>query len=657
MEPQMNADARRSGKQQSTQFYLRSSAFVCGYILSCLAIAQNASFNPPAETFLNKNQLEPLKQALAAKNNADAAERIDALMHDSADQLMSIDGGSLVSVRLWVDSLPASQRQALMEDYDKLVGDGARAAVDAAALRPNRRPEDLLAAAADYPLTSANRDAIGQAALRALDLGDTATATLLAGRAKDLGWKPSTNQQQTLDAIKPAAAGAAPMAFATTWYENDPPIATKRVIPVLAGGNIFISTERAVIALKPNGMPLWQYNAPKAEPLMTAAKNGFHRPTVLCDLSGQPQVVIVRQVVGATRFGCLRAFRAADGKLLWSSENTPALSGWSLATTPTIGGRCVWVLGVDETLRPAPLVLIAVEIMTGRLVSQTPLGTYQNTPDAGDGGADIEKLWNFSGVLVDGGDVFVTAGSGLIARVDRLDGKLRWVKTYASVSTPGDHVRELARKSVRDYSARVELKKLTDELRKQSGDITGGSSPQPGKKEKGDKSSLPDDAMQLADLFSQQSRWMSSPGIAGNVLVVAPGDSPLVLGLDRTNGAQLWENSELAYQSLLGMAGHVAVFAGDTLTGLDARTGKVKWTWKDATLDGPPALDGSIIRVVAGGKPLVISAETGTVDTLTAAGTQFAPVLKNEQAKTALTAAEAISSLSPPARVVDPKKK
>jgi outer membrane protein assembly factor BamB len=648
MEPQMNADERRLTNHGATSLYLRASACICGYLLSAMSFAQSPGFTPPAETFMNKNQLSPLQQALEQKQYADAAERVDALMHDSADQLMGIEGGSLVSVRLWVESLPPAVRQAVMADTDKLVGEQARAAVDTAALRPNRRPEDLLAAAADWPLATAHRDALAAAAMRAIDLGDVGTTLLLVQRAKDLGWKPSAAQQQTLDALKPATGGAASLAVATPWYTQSPPAAAKRVIPVIAGNTIFISTERAVIATKLTGELLWQYVAPKADPLMTAAKNGFHRPTVVCDLAGQPQLVIVRQVIGATRFGCLRAFRASDGKMLWSSDGTPALAGLSLATTPAVSGRCAWVLAADETQRPAPLMLVAVEVMTGRLVTQTQLGTFQN--DGGDSGADMEKLWNSSGVAIDGGDVFVSAGSGLIVRVDRLDGKIRWLRTYPSMRTPGEQVRDLARQAMgNNWEAGKKLKKLVDELRTQAGE------PPPPRLKDGEKASvLPDDALKIGDLFSQQVRWMNTPTVAGNVVVVAAADSENVLGLDRSNGAILWENAELAKQTLVGTAGSMAILAGDGITGVESRTGKAKWTWSDGKPEGPPAVSGGSVRVPTGGKVIVLSAETGQTDQLTAVGPAIAPLLKHEQSKAALTGAEAISSLTP--RVGPPKK-
>jgi hypothetical protein len=130
-----------------------------------------------------------------------------------------------------------------------------------------------------------------------------------------------------------------------------------------------------------------------------------------------------------------------------------------------------------------------------------------------------------------------------------------------------------------------------------------------------------------------------------------------VFGLDRSNGAQLWENAELAKQSLVGIAGNVAVFAGEGLTGVDVRTGKSKWAWNDSPLEGPPAVGGNVVRAWAGGKLLVINAETGALDGLSSAGATIAPVLKNEQSKAALTGAEAISTLLAPTKPPEPKKK
>ena len=635
-------------------------------LLSGWAVAQPAPFTGPAESFDLKNQLPPLTAAIEQKNFADAAARVDAMLQGDADAVVNTTPELGQSLRAWLESLSAATRESIEPEYDKLVGASAKQALDNAITKPGSSPEDFIAVANAYPLSDTAKDAWARAAMRAIDFGDVQAAAIMLQRAKDRGWKPSESQKALFDSIaKLSLPVGGSMQSAAPWYVASPPPFTKRVIPVAAGGSVFIATERGLVAAKETGELLWQSAVAKSDSGTSGAKAGLHRPAVLCDPTGKPQVVITRQLIAGTRFGCLHAYRASDGKPLWSTEST-ALGSWSLVSAPTIAGRVVMVIGIDDTTRPAPVAVFAFETMTGRQLWQATLGGFASLSEGRDTGSlrEVEALWSSSGVAIDGGDVFVSPSVGVTECLDRFDGRLKWARTYTPSLTPGDELIDLGRRALRREPGTHELiKQKTKQLKERLGNVVLPSTPAMEGKDKNWREVSPE-LMALGMYFSQPARWLSTPVVAGDTIIVAGADMSGAAGLNRRSGEQLWQSNDddLKGATLLGVAGDNAVFAGDKLIGLDLRTSKVVWTWtppNSEAIAGPPSLNGKAVRAVAGRMTYVVSSDTGKPDPLTSAGTGLQPTLTNDASRAALGNIDAygnfsvISGKTPP----EPKKK
>jgi outer membrane protein assembly factor BamB len=462
---------------------------------------------------------------------------------------------------------------------------------------------------------------------------------------------------------------AADLPVAAPWYSAATQLPAKRVIPVRADKMIFIATERGVVAAKENGELAWQFEVPQSDKVMAGAKLGFHRPAVVCDSEGKPQLLIVRQIIGGTRFGCLRALRAADGKLLWSTESNTAIGSSSMVSSPALAGRAVIVIGIDDTVRPAPLGVWAFDVMTGRLLWQTTLGTFPSLTEGQEPGSfrEVDALWRNSGVSIDGPDVFVDPGTGFTACLDRFNGKVRWLRSYTSQPSPGDELLATWVRASHNEPGTHELyRKQLDALRGLLGK-TQLVLPPDNRDKKRDWRSASPEVIALSNYFSQPPRWASTPAPAGDVLEVAASDMAGVVGLDRRTGAQLWEiPDDLRAATLIGASGNTAVFAAGTLTALDTHAAKVRWTWESPSkepIQGPPSLAGTVVRAVAGKTTYVLSVESGQPDPLAGAGAGIAPLMAYEPTRNALINIDAYESLSAMSRAPEtpknpePKKK
>ena len=599
-------------------------------LVTSTAYAQIPQFIGLTESFDLKSQMPPLTQALEQKNYVDAAARIDALTHDNADALMSTDSGTLVSMRGWAETLSSSTRSVIQPEYDKIVGDVVKQTLESVSAKPGSRPEEFVAIANAYPLSNVVGEALGAAAIRSITFGDLSTAAALQERAIDRGWHPTDVQKTLLDAatkLNTAPGGSLPASAA--WYGAEPPVASHRIVPVLTGGMVFFTSERGVVAARENGDLAWQWMAPKADPAMSGARLGFHRPAVVCDPAGKPQIVIVRQLVGGTRFGCLRAFRATDGKQLWTTENMSSLGSWSLASAPVAAGRTVVVLAIDEASRPAALGAFAFEVTTGRYLWSTPLGSYTNLGEGDEPGSwrEVDALWSNSGVAIDGSEVFVNAATGFTASLDRFDGKVRWIRPYTRTPTPGEELLDLDRRMSRgEGKLRETFKNKLAELKGLAGkDFTIQKTEI--KEKNGRREHEPDPTVKaLASYFSRPVRWMSTPAVSGDVVVVAASDMAGVVGLDRRTGLQLWEIPDAMKQAtLIGATSKAAVFAESDVKGIDVHSAATLWTWTAATepIAGPPAMAGRSVRVLTGKTTIVVNADTGSTESPVPAGSSM----------------------------------
>ncbi len=622
------------------------------YVLAGVLSAQPAPFTPPTESFDVKNLLPPLQTAMQQGNFADAAARIDAIVHDAPDALIAGEGGVLQSLRVWTDAMPPAAIAGITAEYDKLNASAAKTLLDEVIVKPAATPEEFLAVATAYPCSSVAAEAIGRAAVRMADYGDASAVTELLTRAAARGWKPSDAQEAVLDAIQkqPLTTGTA-IPVGAPWYGISPLAAARRVIPVGAGGIVFTSTERGIVASKESGELLWQFAVGKTDGESAGARASFNRPAVLCDAAGKPQLVIARQIVGGTRFGCLRAFRATDGKPLWSTESNSALGSWSLASAPVIAGRTTVVVGIDDTARPSPVGVLAFETMTGRLLWQTQIGSYANFTDGREPGSlrESDALWRCTGVAIDGSDVFANASTGITVCLDRFDGKIRWAKPYTQALTIGDDLISLGRRIIHNEpNAQEPFARRLAELRRLLGKTPLNFPPDAG--ERRDGRDVPPEVLLLGQHFSQPARWMSTPAVAGDAVIVAAEDMAGPVALDRKSGVQRWEiASGMDGASLLGAIGNAAIFVDDKLTAIDATSAKPLWTWAPAvteTINGPPVVAGRAVRLPVGRTAVLLSGETGKPDPAIPTGPNLATILGNDASRNALISIDAMSSLS-----------
>src|SRR6185437_11436954 len=142
------------------------------------------------------------------------------------------------------------------------------------------------------------------------------------------------------------------------------------------------------------------------------------QPAVLHDVYGHGQVVVARKLgPGASDADdnyALSAWRAEDGKALWSSETQPLLKDLSFAGTPAIAGRYTYALaiGVQPAGERATLTLVALDTLGGELRWQTTLGTFDFPRAAQRPGEPKpwDVVWSATEPLVAGDAVYLTPG-------------------------------------------------------------------------------------------------------------------------------------------------------------------------------------------------------------------------------------------------------
>jgi len=171
---------------------------------------------------------------------------------------------------------------------------------------------------------------------------------------------------------------------------------------------------------------------------------------ILADVYGRARVVVARQPAlqanGDSDY-CLRAYRAADGKALWTTESQAQLKDVSFTGTPAVCGRFTYAVALSIPAaadgtgdQRVSLLLVALDTLTGELRWQTTLGIFTlSVQDRArwSGQQPWDGVWEQSEPLVAGDAVYVTPNSGLAAAAGRFDGKLRWLRPYPTVGGDG----------------------------------------------------------------------------------------------------------------------------------------------------------------------------------------------------------------------------
>jgi outer membrane protein assembly factor BamB len=540
---------------------------------------------------------------------ADAASRFDSLLQAHPDGLTRADSGGLISVGAWLDaSLTDAQRQSLAVAYSQTMDAPAKAAFDTLRKSVRPTPEDFYALARRYPLSSIAGRAYAAAADLAVRLGDAPAAVTYYELAVKSGNTLDPAQFQSADSSRKFAAeeGRAQAAFRgplptdTTWYARAESVSAAKCIPRAADGIICFAGPRHVLAVKETGQTIWKWTSPEVVPNAAAytpdrrpgqGRGPVFAPTLFCNATGA-QILVVRQPRGMSRDFCLRAFRATDGKPLWSTDSIPAYDSISFAGNPLICGRYVYAVAVEFTEDSANLLLTATSLLDGELIFKSSLGQL---PGLRRGRAEIpgswDDLWNQSEPGVSGDLIFLTPNVGYAFALGRFDGKIRWVAPYDTAADGDPAPRRNLRRDILNPA-----------------DPAGRRRP-------------PTDPEQLV-------RYRNTPVVADTgTLVIAPQDSSGASALDTRTGKTLWTLEQPPAPTLIGGSLSadnlpLALFAGQHIQAITARTGRAAWRWSPPAalkISGPPALAAGLLYVPTGdGKTVCLNSSTGqSVDATT----------------------------------------
>lgn len=597
--------------------------------------AARPHFVPPADSATDTQGIVALKTALEQKSYADAAALLDSLLGDEGDKLAATDDGGLISITAWVESLPFAQKTALTAAYREKFDPGIRTKLDVLRRKSSVRPEEYYALGHHFPLSATGAVAYALAADRFLELGDTSAAYSLYLQAMRGGWMPAEAQAAQIELLRQIGEGkiipanetkgerpdfVGPLPFDAPWFDAVNTAGQQRYFPSAGGEKIFFTAPHSAVALKENGQIAWStteslpaVTAPPrklgATPTTERAVDGGRRPAyngagVLADVYGRAQILIARQLASQSperdREFCLRAYRAGDGKLLWTSENQAYLRDLSFASAPAVCGRYTYAValatpggneaGGDQSVG---LYLVALDTLTGDFRWQTALGRFSLTvQERGEWATSRpwDEAWEQSEPLAAGEAVYVTPNAGLAAAVGRFDGKPRWVRPYPT----------MAADAPRPPRTKADLRREVDDRRHYVEAVQQGAKPAP---------PTVDPAL--------GERWRGTPVLCGNVLVAAPQDTLSVHGLDAATGRLIWSADDLDVPTLIGQTPTTALFAGGAITSVEARDGKASWRWeppRDSRITGPAVVRGNEVLVpTMAGIVTTLRADDGSV--------------------------------------------
>ncbi|HEV8605359.1 MAG TPA: PQQ-binding-like beta-propeller repeat protein [Tepidisphaeraceae bacterium] len=592
-------------------------------------------FDPPPESFHAPTSLRTIEDRLSRRQFAEAATQIESLLRGNADDITSTDERSLLSVGSWMDAITARHGKELTAASSVQFDEAARRAVDALKQEPAAHAEDFYLFARRYRFSSFAASAYVEAGDRAVRIGDAPAASLFYTFAQQSGWNPDDERAAALAVCRvlsgepiadlpPAARKRAAevanrirqfrgaMPHDAIWYLRGDGVGMAKTVPAAVDGAIYFAGPRHVIALKGNGELIWRWSAPEAWARGLAAdrpnergRGPVYSPAFFLSPSGA-QIIILRQPLGAGRDFGIRALRASDGKVLWSSDTVNGADSLSFAGNPAVCGRYVYAVAVEFTEQSGALLLVALDVMDGHVLFKCPLGTMLQMRRAREDPRGWDEFWEQTEPAISGDLVIVNPNVGMAAAIGRFDGHLRWTRTYEE--------------------KRVVIGRGRERLF-------------------GDQLPVPTDTNEFL-------RYRGTPEVCGSVVVIAPQDSPGAYGLDRLTGAMLWTQESPPAPTLIGHAGNLAFFAGDSIEAVDAANGKNRWHYSPtapARVTGPPlVLDGFVYVPLADSKTITLNAETGRTAAAATPSPNLRQLLSSENAKKLLEDAFILRTFAPP---------
>jgi len=592
------------------------------------------TYAPPDESPDLTSELQVIDRELAARNYETAAKRLAAVLESRGGALASAGdpkspagtGGAVsvtkLSIRSWFDGVAEVDRAGLRKACEAEYGKLAAQQLDGLRRNPDARPEDGYAIARRFPLSHAAGAALLEAGDLAARLGDVSAARALYDNARRHGASLGDERERSLQRWARLDAGewlAAPRDLADAppakaslgevpadarWYGVPDQAAAPKFFPVAdgAGGAIVTSWART-LRIAADGHVVWSVDNPATGDAFglfrfaqERAQGPLFRPAVQFDAFGRPAVVVVRQPGRGTEDTFdLRAYAGADGRLLWTTDSPDGARELSYTGLPTVAGRFVYVLGVARVNQStAAMTLSAVDAQTDRPAWQANLGNIAESEiriGRGEraGYLSLWKLAEWAEPAVWGDLVIVSPGAGSVIAVDRFDGKVRWVHTYADPLEPPAIVR-----------GRVDPVALRQWEARQS---------------------------RRSSARYRATAVVCDRPTGGGVVVAMPQDSTAVYGLDAATGRRLWTLADNVDLPAIGLAagsgGKFVVFTGPReVIGMEAATAKLRWKFSPTAgmVTGPAVVSGTIVSVPTARGVVTLSLETGKETAAPAAG-------------------------------------
>lgn len=568
-------------------------------LLAWLGLAAPAAradfYTPPDAAGINLAQIDAVRTAVSQHQLADAAKLVDAMLAQHGEELAQQDGTTWRTVAVLIAQAVQADASAFAAEYAKQFDAAAHEALQVMKVSRHDDPAALCSLAARYPFTPTAGQALAQAGRRAAEIGDLVAAQTLFAKAKLAGWPADADEQKLVDKIKSMSAGEGAIAgdhgegaayvgelpFDARWYQdgignggkrNSPAdlaaLPEARCFPVSGGSLIFIQTAKHLLALKPNGGTAW--SAALLEPDANASQkkpppDAPNRPVMVGPATllpavlaqdGVAELVAVKVAVpeqGATVVRCFRAI--GDRVELWNTGNQETLADLVFQGSPLICGSYTYLVAQQATGPQNTLLLLALDTTTGREFWRANLGSVAAAlPNGGKalvkGQEGRNALADEPSLAVADDLVIATPGVGHAIAVNRFTGKLRWLSKYGRLE--GSPLRQI--------------------------------------------------------------RYYSRAVISGGVAVLAPIDSPRLLGLDTDNGNMLWE-AQIGEGILCGGSDDcVALATNRGLVALDSRTGTPrKWVYKPTVgaVTGPCVVVGHVALVPVAGQMAAVALADG----------------------------------------------
>ncbi len=615
---------------------------VCAVMLLITAVAKGYDFYPPEPTVAQPEILQVLRSEIAQPDPAQAAIRLGGLLGAANDALIATPDGGVMSLATWVRALKPAERKALAPVCEAQYGGKAREALVAIRADPQATAEAFYAVAKRFPFTTAAGEALSFGADRALAEGDLPAAEALYDLAREAGATEDSPRHQAARRVGAALSSASALshsvAFEARWYGQVDSFRFPRSIPVADRKTVFFASSGGVTALDDRGVVKWTWTPPgkpkneskfEMDRQSDVGRGISTVPSLFLDTAGMAQIIVVYQRRGDNAEGCLRAFRASDGELLWDTRELfererqrtrdKEIQPLLYLSDPAVRGRSVYAVAVNAKPpgEPTPQLVLAVhDVMTGRLLRVTALGALSDRSEAKRGAArhakkQLDYFWQQTAPLVFGESVLIAPGVESVISVGRFDGAIQWIRPYPRLTDSPD----------RDLWRRFWERK-------------GGQAAR--------------SPMHLTPLL----RYASTPVISDGLAVVAPMDSQDAFGLDPLTGLSAWDTSRIGEPTLIGAVEGLAIFAGAGVVAVESASGDAKWKWQPSrgNVTGPAALMSGVVVVPTTTGLVALNPKDGSVLAKPPASVpDLRRLTSGGGARTALKSIDALDALGAPA--------